>query len=129
MTDRVGEVRYEKTISFGNWVSILATFGSAMATIAIGIWFASAFVVNIHDQLAAGQAQLAAAQAQTDLRISEVNRLIADMKSSEQERTADLLRRLAEEARLRERLDGRLDNLLRQRRGDVGAAPDGQQFP
>ena len=31
MSDRVGEVRYEKTISFGNWVSILATFGSAMA--------------------------------------------------------------------------------------------------
>ena len=48
---------------------------------------------------------------------------------AEQERTTDLLNRLAEEARLRERLDGRLDNLLRQRRGDVGAAPDGQQFP
>ena len=122
VTDRVGEVRYEKTISFGNWVSILATFGSAMATIAIGIWFASAFVVNIHDQLAAGQAQ-------TDLRIAEINRMIADMKSAEQERTTDLLNRLSEEARLRERLDGRLDNLLRQRRGDVGAAPDGQQFP
>ena len=113
MTDRVGEVRYEKTISFGNWVSILATFGSAMATIAIGIWFASAFVVNIHDQLAAGQAQ-------TDLRIAEINRMIADMKSAEQERTTDLLNRLAEEARLRERLDGRLDDLLRQKRGEAG---------
>ena len=113
MTDRVGEVRYEKTISFGNWVSILATFVSAMATIAIGIWFASAFVVNIHDQLAAGQAQ-------TDLRIAEINRMIADMKSAEQERTTDLLNRLAEEARLRERLDGRLDDLLRQKRGEAG---------
>jgi hypothetical protein len=116
MSDRVGEVRYEKTISFGNWISIIATLGSALATVALGIWFASAFVASIHDQIASGSAL-------TDLRITQLTQTIADMKNNEASRTADLLDRLKTEAELRAQLDRRLDAVLQQRRGDAGTPP------
>jgi hypothetical protein len=113
MSDRVGEVRYQATISFGTWVTVGAAGLGCLITCATLLRAQAARETSTDAQISALRDTVLDLKASTQ-------REIADMKASNQHDITDLLNRLASEAAQREKLDDRLNSMMQQRRGDAG---------